>query len=313
MVLPMDALKTALSIGNAKEAAIYFDYVVSLVFALDLLSSDDKSGIPKAEYESELETELGFLKVLEPESIRASTQFREQMMAAQESWLNFLIEIMADPGLGGISDEAAAQRYFVALNDVVARQHRSLRSVGLDAAPVVLPSRPFLVVNDGRARDIAFTISGIQVVDASGTSWQQVMEFRKNPDNLRKLRRLRLFAYEDYADKSLSYIEEDLGRKVDEHRRAVRAGGFATIPGTFTVNLTSKAIATGRYRTLLSAVFGTPAFGAIAAVKGATVEIGALKLEVSRRRFELRGTLIGNPISYATVFGRPKAGAPSLY
>jgi hypothetical protein len=207
--------------------------------------------------------------------------------------------------------EATVKRYLAALNDVVARQHGSLRSLGLEAAPVVLPAMPyhsdFLVTDDGPARDIALTISGVHVVDVSRTSWEQVLEFRENPEDLCKLRRLRLFADEDYAHQSMSYIEDDLARKVFEYRQVVRAAGLPTNPGTFTVNLTSKAIASRRWGTLLTAVFDKSAFGAMAAVKGATIEIGALKLVVSRKRFALRGTMIDNPVSYATALD-PKAG-----
>jgi len=146
--------------------------------------------------------------------------------------------------------------------------------------------------------DANLVISSLKLIDTSRASWAQILEFRSDNLAQEKLRRLRLFAYTNYRNKPKSYIEDDILRRIDEHRSVVRKWGFETKSSAINMALSSKSIAGGLAGSFAATLFATPvtALGALAG--GAIIELGRISLYVVKRNFALQELLQNNPISY---------------
>jgi hypothetical protein len=312
--------KTALSVGNLKEAALYFDHVVELSWAFEFITRGHHVA-------SDVRNGINFSMELIPDSLRTNSDFLHNMIDIQLLSVDFMGGILeiaehidqAQQLLGWLeSIEAAARRPeglgakdLVNISDKFPKAVQWAKEVELlvekfrlKGLPVIAPST-FTSEGDSTA-DLALTLCNLHLIDVSSTSWQQITDFRKDSDARQKLRRLRLFAAETYSGKSRAYIEDDLSLRIQDYNEVVQRSGFETKQAALTMLLTSKPLGVAGVAlgaSLLSALFGVPITGvpvALGISGGATalVEIGKIGLEVSRRTFMLRNALQDNPVSY---------------
>jgi hypothetical protein len=284
----MDFDRTAISLGNTKEAALYFDHVIPLYLAVEhipdfLHNTGDIRNMPVD---------------LVPDRLRTAPNFSERFVSVNEAFSHCMFKHIAKrldqpPHLEDMTNEEwemvevqAATEYYSFLEDF-----------GLADTPVLSPGSA-ITDGDTDSDDVALTLSTLRLIDVAKLSWEQLSEFRRDANARQKLRRLRLFAAGNYAGKSRSYIEDDLQRRLYDYDEEVRRWGFETKHATLTMLLTSKTFGAALSGSLVSALFGAPAISVATAVGGACIEIGRIALEISRRRFALRNSLQDNPVSY---------------
>jgi hypothetical protein len=137
------------------------------------------------------------------------------------------------------------------------------------------------------------------------------MEFRRDKDAMKKLRRFRLFANANYVRKSKAYVEDDLLQRVDDYETIVKQWGFETVEGTLNMLVSSKWL-TGTAGALISTFFGAPPAVVLAAAAGAApkaaIELSRVAIYLSKQRFMLRNTLKENPVSYLS-YAKKKLGS----
>ena len=129
-------------------------------------------------------------------------RFRDRLLAVNESTLDLILNHlavehklpMADADKYSRSVESAGNTFFTFLNEF-----------DLVAMPV---DSPLALIDDGTAdeSDIAITMASLKLVDVGPATWEHVLEFRRDSDARDKLRRLRLFACENYSGKSKDFI-----------------------------------------------------------------------------------------------------------
>lgn len=110
---------------------------------------------------------------------------------------------------------------------------------------LVLDTRHVTLEGDGchaAQNSLYMNLAGLNLVDASKASWEQVEEFRKDLDSVRKLRNLRLALNQDLKGKSDSYIEDFIFQKIDEYNQAVSRWGFETGLGNLKTMFSSSLI-----------------------------------------------------------------------
>ncbi len=91
---------------------------------------------------------------------------------------------------------------------------------------------------------VVATLCDLDIVDESHLSWDQVLEFRKDSEASRKLRRMTSWLDSEMAGKSQSAIVDRVGEKLSNYQWAIKKHGISTVVGTFSSVLDPKVIAT---------------------------------------------------------------------
>ncbi len=154
-------------------------------------------------------------------------------------------------------------------------------SLEIRNADVLLPA---LGTISPEIEDPVVTLAGLNLVDVTKATWDQIIELRQDQQSQRKLQRLRAFLANNYTGKSLSYVEDDLGRCLDDYEQSRQKHGFETVVASISVLLDSAclqaALAAGVGATLL----GGPAVGISSA---AAIEVGKVVIEFAKRRRQM--------------------------
>ena len=279
---------TAIVIGNTKEALLYFDHIIPVNLGVEWIKSQPES--------VSLPPRLG--EQILPPRLRKDPQFLESLVAVNEATTNILLKAVIakfglPPKIEGLSDseyesieEIGANAFYGLLDDF------HLKELPVDCSINV-------VSEEGEDQsDISVTLLSLHLVDAESCPWEQILEFRRDIEARDKLRRLRLFAYDNYRNKSKGYIEDDILRRMADYEEAVKLWGFETRHSALNMLLTSKMLAGALTGSFLSSLFGAPATVIIAAGTAVAIELGRITLEVGKRRFEFRKLMAENPVSY---------------
>jgi len=278
--------RTVLSFLNWKECALYFDHVICFSSALQI-AAEFESG--KADDTSDSGAELL------PEKFRDDREFR--IVLAQTNVEITKLWLESRGLLEGAPYSARAKRKLE--YEAAGRLQYILDTYELEGLPIEYPEVDIFTSDPPKNfDDIAITLSGQSVIDAQKAPWRQIKEVRKDPSSVKKLRRFRVFATENYVGKPKSYIVDDISQKIDDYNEEVKKWGFETKVGYLTTLLDSKVLAGAAAGTLISSLAGQPLSAIIAATAGVTIELGKFGLDISRRRFALRELMRTNPVSY---------------
>ncbi len=104
---------------------------------------------------------------------------------------------------------------------------------------------------------------------------------RDDPDAMRKLRNLRLFLHSNYSDKPLSFVEDDLCRRIEEYQSTCRAHGLKLATSVLKSLTDAKNIQGLGVAVLVGAVVGGPVVAGAVAFAGCSVEVAQVALKVS--------------------------------
>ena len=80
-------------------------------------------------------------------------------------------------------------------------------------------------------------LRGLRPIDTSRAPWEQISKVKQDKDASCRLRRFRLFAYENFYGKSRSYVADRLDEKTDEYEQTCRTQGFELIDSTVSLLL----------------------------------------------------------------------------
>ncbi len=146
-------------------------------------------------------------------------------------------------------------------------------------------------------------VAAVPVVDPDSLSWDIIRELRRDELSRIKLRRLRTFVFENYANKPLSFVKDDLLTRIHDHNSAAKEWGLATVQSTFSIGAV-KSVMTAAASGLVAAIAGQPV--PIAAALGATAILGATTVSIvaSRRQFQLKQAK--DPIVYVVDLTKRK-------
>lgn len=177
---------------------------------------------------------------------------------------------------------------------------------GMNDYSLVFPNE-FEASSSSSATDALVTLSGIPIIDAARLTWDQIVEVREDSDARARLRRLRLFLHEHYAGKSQAFVEDDLLRRIDEFKDACKKHSLETKIAVMDTILSAKNLASATAATFLSGFVG----GIGPAVSAATIlEIGQVSLTLLKRRSMFKNLRDENELSY--VFHLQNKSLPSL-
>jgi hypothetical protein len=288
--------KTAIVLGSAKEALLYFDHIIPVTLHLEMFRAGNLVLPP------------GFHRQILPPELRQAPQFMEELGVLSTSALWFggratVLEFIRREASGDVYDyplelPRLPDHEFASAAEVFARAFsKFVADFGLKALPIDCFGNLFSE-EDGGQFELVISLRSLRLADVSRCSWEQILEFRRDDEARDKLRRLRLFAYENYAGKSKDYIEDDILKRIADYDQAIKQWGFETTQSALNMLLNSKIMGGALTGSLVSTLFGAPTLAVATGVAGGALEIGRIALEVSKQRFALRKLITENPVSY---------------
>jgi len=152
--------------------------------------------------------------------------------------------------------------------------------------------------NENTEPGIRFMVAlrNLRLVDPDKVSWNQLVEFRKDDDSRAALRDLRLFFADEFSGKEPDYITDKLSALLDRQERVARLWGFDTIRKTFAVAISQESVLASSIGSLATAALGAPL--PVAAAAAASVSLGSCALEFGRVYVESQMERIDRPTRY---------------
>jgi len=276
--------QNAVCFDDLKTAALYFDSVIPIAFRSMRGQGQNKDVLFELPDEIPGEVLLHLLFNITPTSsaekwthlgkyIDSWDEFIKAIHPAREKFPNSYEDVkkiyLDDAKIGDSSSVRQEFRKFT-------------KALGKSYSTVLLPED--IESSDSNSYS-ALVLSDLSLVDASKASWEQILELRKDPDARSKIRNLRLFFHNNYANQSAAYIADDLHRRIDEYNLARKRLGFETATGSISALLDAKSLQAAATTGIAAAFVGGPIGGISSAV---LVEIGSMALEFSKKRFAIK-------------------------
>ena len=170
-------------------------------------------------------------------------------------------------------------------------------SVKTGKRKIVLPSWCLSSCN-AKEEDLTISITNINLVDTKKTEWPQIIEFRNDKQARKKLRNLRLFLTANYEGKSISFIEDDLSKRLDEYKDVCKDWGFETRVSTIMALMDSKYLRRGIGASFAAAILGEPVYGISIAATATLLEVGKVALCLSKKLHEFNKLKRDHDLAY---------------
>ena len=284
---------TAIVFESLRDALLYYDYIIPVNITVDLiepLSEDPPGPVPRLN------------NSMMPPNLRGNKAFTEDLAAVNVRSADLILGRLAEeletrfgktpvwhsPTSTPAEVLSTATEAFLGFVDKY-----NLRSCPLDCGSDLFEDA------DSTAREATVvSLPSLHLVDVGKCSWEQILELRKDKEATSRLRRLRLFAYDNYSGKTAEYVSDDIMCKVEEYNGAVKKWGLETTSGVIETLVRSKALGGAAAGSLTSFLLGSPAGVAAAAMGGGLVALGQVVCEVSKRKFALDELRREHPVSF---------------
>lgn len=126
-------------------------------------------------------------------------------------------------------------------------------------------------------------LGSIPVPSVTRTSWQQVSEFRCDPESVRMYRNLRLWLHSGISAESPSHASDLIGQRVDRYEWALKKHGYETVLGSLEQLLDPTTIASVAGAAAVTGLFHGSVMAALAAT---TVAAGRVSVWAAKRLVE---------------------------
>lgn len=286
---------------KVKIASLFFDHIIPVSFweyPIELLPPEFQPGERLSSY---IAFRAGLLLILKKTGGQSMINTQPELNEFERGFDEVLRDMFphirpmsADPVL---ADPHIARVYLE--NTAGARDEilRDLAGIGVAGSPLLVPEGA-LPHDAASIDDITITLANIPLVDITRASWEQILDFRKDLRSMAKLRRLRLFLYDNYMGKSSQYIQDAIVRDLEDYESCCKEHGFEFKTGVLSTVLDSKILLTTGLITLAAFLFGKASTGCIAAAIGSTIEIGKIILTIASKEHSLAQLRDTHPLAY---------------
>lgn len=155
---------------------------------------------------------------------------------------------------------------------------------------------PQFAVPDDPDGEPSLLLSNLSLVDTALLSWDHILDIREDEKAHRKLRRLRLFLYEEHRNKDPSFVRDDLLQRIDDYQSAAKAMGVEMKEGALSA-IFSKDATLSAAVSLAALLSGHPVVALSAAVP-LLAQLGKVSLELRGRRRSLLADLDCDPVAF---------------
>jgi hypothetical protein len=288
-------MNTALTFGDSKESYLYFDSVVPLLLIIDAaveygpdMFSEHSPDIDMHRF---MQIRERFDVLMHPDIRKGGRYF--------DDW----VDLASDVTKCLMSAEAEKTKPVNELIRTEVLPQMSRRFCGFVAKAFpdhAIYTSSATLVSEGVSPigTLAVAASNLELIDVSNIALEKLIEFRNDKSSKSKLRRLRLFACENYSGKPVSFIEDDLMSRLDDYKDVARKWDFETTTSCLTTLLSSKVLLGTVGAALVTTVAGLPLASLGAAALGLSIELGNVSLSIAKTRFAAQEALASHPMSY---------------
>lgn len=289
------------SLGDLKQAALYFDKILP-VFMKDTIFITSKTydflnHSTTITYRSNLDEKIIANLVLGPDTkeIKLHTTLASNIFGGMMYVLEAFVRSRCKGNpYGNLRDkitEFYLQNTEIPYADYRTKGVQNFRQYikywssffGVIEPAVLLPANAEAqcAKQNSQGEDLVVELVAAKLIDTENLEWEQIYEVRRDEDSRRKLRNLRLFLHEHYSDRSVSFIEDDLARRLEDYEEARKRHGLDTVNSVLSETLSATNLISFLGTGFAASIFG----GAIAGIGSATIlEIGKIALTLDRRK-----------------------------
>jgi len=175
---------------------------------------------------------------------------------------------------------------------------------GFYVLPVYDHQRQFLVdFPSGSSIVYQAALANLPDVIEETASWDQILDFRKDQDALRKYRALRLWLHNALLTRSVEEATDVICLKVEDYEWALRKHGFKTATGAISSILDWKGLTAIIGGSSLAAVMGGPIWSALTA---GFITITRISVWVAERMIEKKEIERGEGAEVAVIYEAKK-------
>jgi hypothetical protein len=274
-------------IDSTKDACLYFDNVIPLNLGhiIPWLNNGD------------LEAHEVLQRILPPALLDPSLPIglSQATMLYIEAYVNvFPVSIGIEEGAKEEMDKRA--RHFFPL---LTQRKDELFATLPDPVDTIFGTVTEKTNNDtNQAEDPAIILTGLKLVDTSHISWRDLLEIRKDKESIGKLRRLRTFIYQNYKDKSIAFIQDDLLNKIEIYKATAKYLGLKTTDSVFKTIFNSSSLIASTAATIFTALSGVPITIPLSLGISSAFMLGNIGLELQSHKRDLLKFKQDNPVTY---------------
>jgi len=242
--LPELGQSVAVTSENPKTASLFFDRVF-FVRGPDTVPENIRICVPSFAFLVQKYLQLLLLHWIE---LRESTDttFPARAVAQDlEKTAARIVNVIAPEFVQMANSGAPDSEYLKAFWDciLVFHSYALKEDYRVDAIPLFPSLQSFSAAyrNSGKMVGVA-SLSNLRLVDEESLEWSQIQEFRKDSHSVVKVRRLLHWFDSTYADKPMSFIEDDVSFKLLEYEDTLKRNGIKTVLGTLSAVLDGKFV-----------------------------------------------------------------------
>lgn len=284
-----DISKYALCLGsieNAKASAIYFDYILPIMYG----ECPNEVITPSVNYDEKLMQAITHIQLGALQYVPNITKFGSiplnsgmvEVIGKEENKLYRPNHLELDTDQRDIADKQIIATYLDEESQFRKALSHFINSY-LGKIPIVIPDAS-LNNKEATMDDLSILLIGLPLIDTSKASWKQIIEIRKDDDAKAKLRRLRLFMHDNWLGKEKSYIEDTINVMIYEYSNTAKDFGFELLHGAVSELLNSKSLLLSGISTLTAILMGQPVTAGIASIIGTSIEVGKITLKISEKK-----------------------------
>lgn len=290
-------LGTSISIGSLKSAALYFDYIIPINLGAEFTDHGSFEKFP-----TELATLLRSLRELIPPKFRNDEVFAQKLAMVNK----YTTELVLSTG--------RQQHKYDKLHDLQVKETQDclydlIDVFGLSEAH--LDCRESIFGQEDGGKTSLTVIASLNLIEVEKVSWELILELRKDLEAQERLRRLGLFAYENYDRKPRSFVEDDILNRISEYEQEAKRWGLDLTHSTLNTVLGSKLLAGSFAGSFVSVFTGAPTVAVLGSLGVGSLELGRIAIEIVKRRTALVDLERRNPVSYISYAKKHLAKKPT--
>jgi len=160
-----------------------------------------------------------------------------------------------------------------------------------------LTENSFLV--EGTENVVELILTNLNLVDTAKLEWDHIIEYKKDSNSVSALRNMRLFVFKNYDGKPAGFILDDIDSILNKYEVACKKHGFDMFSSSLSILLNSKSllatVGLGTVATLLGLPMSaiTPAI-----VAESLLEAGKISINIAQKKKELSLVRLNHPLAY---------------
>ena len=275
----------SLAFNSEKDAALYFDKVIPVNF---------NEFVNPERFDANEKPALEIIKELLPDEYKINVQSPKsanEIFGIKEDYYDYYMSVL-NPRLYALTARKFDQAEYERMkDDCIKRLIHFIK----DEYAIVDSDVPLTESADGK--ETCVRLVGLQLIDTSKASWEQILEIRRDKASLYKLRKLRLFFEDTCVEKDENYIRDVISVYLEDYKAAAKSFGFDLATKTISFLAPIATIATTFVFPLLQKQ-NISLQEIINASVPMSMELGGAALQILRSKYDWHGVVSNNPCAY---------------